>query len=183
MVMDAADPLAAQLYTVKGGAVVSVLDGLGITNGMCWSPQGDVFYLADSRRRVIWRFGFDADTGLLGPRQEFVRISGSAEPDGATVDAEGCLWSALWGGDCVVRYTPDGRIDRVLEVPVHQPTCVAFGGPDLDLLFVTSAKLGLVDPATGAGDVLVYNVGIKGLPESRFKPGNWPSFQEGGRGT
>ena len=95
-------------------------------------------------------------------------------PDGATVDEDGCVWSAHWGGACVVRYTPDGRIDRTIEVPATQPTCVCFGGADLDLLFVTSARENL-DAATlqgepHAGDVFVYRTGVKGLPEQEYLP-------------
>ncbi|MDR3527471.1 MAG: SMP-30/gluconolactonase/LRE family protein [Rhizomicrobium sp.] len=174
MVMDAADPLEAKLYAVQDGAIRTRLDSLGITNGLCWSPEGTALYLADSRRRIIWRYDFDVREGALGVCHEFARIDGFAEPDGACVDAEGYLWSAMWGGDCIVRYAPDGRIDRVLEVPVCQPTCVTFGGPNRELLFVTSARLGLSAAATGAGDVLVYNMKIRGLPESRFNLDNWP---------
>lgn len=183
MVMAAADPLEAKLYALQQGVLRTVLDGIGISNGIAFSPEGDRLYFADSRRRVIWRFAFDSATGTLGPREEFARIAGGAEPDGATVDADGCLWSALWGGHCVVRYTPDGRIDRVLEVPVRQPTCVTFGGPDLDLMFITSASLGLGEGPTGAGDVLVYNAGTKGLPESRFRIENWPPSSGEQRGA
>jgi sugar lactone lactonase YvrE len=174
MVMDAAEPLHAKLYAVQGGGVRTHLDSLGISNGICWNPDGTVFYLADSRRRIIWCFDFDERSGVLGARQEFARIAGPAEPDGACVDAEGYVWSAMWGGHCIVRYAPNGRIDRVLEVPVRQPTCVTFGGPNRELLFVTSARLGLCEPLRGAGDVLVYDTKIKGLPEGHFKIDDWP---------
>jgi Gluconolactonase len=174
MVQKPSYPHLARLYTLADGALHSPVDGLSIGNGLAFSPDSRVFYFADSLRHRIWCCDFDAATGRLGPRREFAVLADGVEPDGATVDADGCLWSAMWGGDCVVRYTPDGRIDKVIEVPVHQPSCVAFGGPDRDLLFVTSARLGLGEGATGAGDVLVYNVKIKGLPESRFKIENWP---------
>jgi sugar lactone lactonase YvrE len=89
------------------------------------------------------------------------------------VDEHGCVWSAQWGGSRVVRYTPDGKIDQILEVPVSQPTCVAFGGPDRDLLFVSSARDELsaaqLAQQPHAGDVLVYRIGFKGLPEPRFR--------------
>jgi len=174
MVTDAAAPSQAKLYAVQDGAIRTHLEGLGIANGICWSPESTVFYFADSRSRTIWCYDFDARNGALGARQEFARIDGPAEPDGACVDAEGYLWSAMWGGYCIVRYAPDGRIDRVLEVPVRQPTCVTFGGPNREFLFVTSAQLGLGDLPTGEGDVLVYNIGTQGLPESRFNIDGWP---------
>jgi len=174
MVTDPHGPAEARLYSVQGGTVRTHLDGLTVSNGICWSPDGDIFYFADSRRHIIWRYDFDAAAGVLGARREFARTGDDAEPDGACVDAEGCVWSAHWGASRVVRYTPGGRIDRVLEVPVRQPSCVTFGGPGLDRLFVTSARLGLAQPAPGAGDVLVYNVKARGLPESRCIIDGWP---------
>jgi sugar lactone lactonase YvrE len=143
----------AKLYSIDEGAVRSHLDGLAISNSIAFSPESDFFYFSDSRRGLLWRYDFDPVSGTLGARRELARVA--VEPDGACVDQDGCLWSAQWGGGCVVRYTPEGRVDYVLEVPVSQPSCVTFGGSDLDLLFVTSAKLGLKTPAPGAGDVLV----------------------------
>ncbi len=170
---------SASLYCVQDGAVRTYERGVAIANGICWSLDSSWFYFADSAQHVIWRYSFDSDTGAISGSQEFARISEPACPDGAVVDGEGYIWSAQWGGGRVVRFSPDGRIDRVLEIPVSQPTCVAFGGPDLDLLFVTSARIGLSREAlaaqTGAGDVFVYNVGVQGLPENRFKLGGWPA--------
>lgn len=178
MVEDPALARTAQLYCVDGEAH-SRAQGLSISNGICWSPDSAWFYFADSGRRIIWRYSFDATTGRISEPQEFARTTAPACPDGATVDAQGYVWSAQWGGGCVTRYAPDGRIDRVLELPVSQPTCVAFGGPNLDLLFVTTARVGLSADAlaaqTGAGDVLVYNVEVHGLPENRFHMGSWPA--------
>lgn len=168
MVEDHAEPHEAQLYCLADGRTSAHLDGIGIANGLCWSPDGTVCYFADTLEKTIWRFAFDRDCGVLSGREEFARISRGA-PDGATVDAEGFLWSAQWGGGCVTRYAPDGRIDRVLDVPAEQPTCVAFGGPGLDLLFVTSARTGLGRSQAGDGDLFMYNVGIRGLPECRFR--------------
>jgi L-arabinonolactonase len=165
----------ATLYCVNtDGVTVSHERGLRITNGLCTSPDGRRLYLADSPRSVIYRYALDPDTGTLSDRQVFARTSSGAYPDGANVDADGCMWSAQWGGSRVVRYTPDGRIDRTLEVPVSQPTCIAFGGPDRDLLFVSTARDGLSAQVLAAephaGDVLVYRVpGVRGLPEPRFR--------------
>jgi len=174
MVEDRTRPLEARLYCLAAGQIDTRERGIVIANGLCWSPDSRWCYFADSPRRTIWRYRFDGATGALGPRQEFARSSGAAVPDGAAVDAEGYLWSAQWGGGCIVRYAPDGRVDRVVEVPVAQPTCVTFGGADLDLMFVTSAHTGLDLPQTGAGDLFVYSVGVRGLPEARFKFGGWP---------
>lgn len=170
----------ACLYSVGDGAIRKREGGISIANSICWSPDGSSFYFADTLERVIRRYSFDPDTGAISNPQEFARMAEPAFPDGAATDRQGYIWSAQWGGGSVVRYSPDGRIDRILELPVCQPTCVAFGGPDLDLLFVTSARIGLSPEAlatqTGAGDVLVYNVGVQGLPENRFRLDLWPAY-------
>jgi L-arabinonolactonase len=163
----------ATLYCVNTqGATVEHQRGLRITNGICFSPDGGTLYLADSPRTVIYRYDLDRDTGTPHDRRVFAHTTGGAVPDGANVDEHGCIWSAQWGGSRIVRYTPDGKIDRELEVPVSQPTCVAFGGPDRSLLFVSSARDGLgaaeLAQQPHAGDVLVYRVGVRGLPEPRF---------------
>jgi sugar lactone lactonase YvrE len=162
----------AELYCVDAGRQVHASErGITISNAIAWSPDGSMFYFADSPSRSIWRYKVDGDE--ISEKRVFARTPPGVMPDGATVDAEGCLWNAQWGGRRVVRYSPDGRVDRVLELPVSQPTCVAFGGPRLDLLFVTSARIGLskeaLDREPSAGDVLVYNAGIVGLPENRFR--------------
>lgn len=179
MVEDPASPRAARLYCLQDGSIQTRVDGLSISNGICWSPDSAWFYFADSGKCTIWRYSFDAATGAISDPHVFAQTTDGACPDGATVDAEGHIWSAQWGGGCIVRYAPDGRIDRVLKVPVSQPTCVAFGGPNLDLLFVTTARVGLnrdeLGAQTGAGDVLVYNVQAQGLPENRFKMVGWPA--------
>ncbi len=162
----------AHLYCFDG-SVRLCESGVTILNGICWSPDGAWFYLADSAWNTIWRYAFSAVQGTISGRSIFATTPDRGSPDGSAVDAEGFVWNARWGAGCVVRYAPDGRIDRVLEVPVSHPTCVAFGGPQLDLLFVTSARQGLGGEAlsrqSGAGDVLVYNVNVTGLPEHRFR--------------
>jgi sugar lactone lactonase YvrE len=170
---EADGPSIAKLYRFDPRQCTTHLAGLGIANGLAFSADGRLCYFADSRARTIWRFAIDPDTGILSDRMVFARSPGAACPDGATVDSAGYLWSAQWGGGCVIRYAPDGRVDRILDVPVSQPTCVAFGGPNLDLLFVTSAQSGLKHSETGAGDLFVYNVGVRGIEESRFRIGTW----------
>lgn len=171
------DPLArpvGQLFSLDGLFTLNKWErGIGIANGLCWSPGSDCLYFADSARRIIYNYQFDADAGTISKREVFVNTRDGAFPDGADVDCDGCLWSAHWGAGQVVRYTSDGKTDRVLNVPASQPTCVTFGGPDFELLFITSAKGGLVDgnEETHAGDVFVYEVGVSGLPAGRFKRG------------
>lgn len=177
MVEDCAQPCEARLYCLSNGQVETHLRDIGIANGLCWSPDGRLCYFADSQAKTIWRFTVDVETGRLSDRREFAR-SPQGCPDGAAVDAEGFVWSAQWGAGCVVRYSPDGQIERILELPVSQPSCVAFGGVALDLLLVTSARHGLANPQCGAGDLFVYNVGIRGLPESRFKNDGCPKLRD-----
>ena len=163
----------ANLYCLdSAGRACRRESGITISNGICWSPDSTRFYFADSSRRTIWQYAFDAESGDISGRRVFTKTPDSASPDGANVDAEGFLWSAQWGAGRVVRYAPDGQIERFLEIPASRPSCVAFGGPDLDLLFVTTASEGLKEDMPGsqfsAGDVFVYSIGITGLPEGRF---------------
>jgi hypothetical protein len=117
-------------------------------------------------------FALDPETGEPGERRVFANVEGPGAPDGSAIDAEGYLWNAQWGGSKVVRYTPAGEIDTVLELPVAQPTCLCFGGAKLDLLFVSTAREGLDAAALRrqpqAGDVLVYRTGYLGLLERRY---------------
>ena len=174
--VEAGDPLIqpeGNLYCIDAEYKLTIHEsGIGISNGLCWSPESDRMYFADSCRRIIYSYDFETEPGTIDNRTIFVLTENGAFPDGADVDCDGCLWSAHWGSGKVVRYTPAGKTDIVLDLPVSQPTCVAFGGTDLGLLFVTSAQEGL-DKAElfrepDAGNVFVYQAGISGLPASRF---------------
>ncbi len=165
----------AALYrlTCSGGNIdgQKILTDLTISNGLCWSPSGDVLYHADSPKRTIHRFDVNQLTGELTNKRFFVKTDEGCFPDGSTVDAQGYLWNAQWGGSQVVRYTPTGEVDLVIKMPVSQPTCIAFGGPELNWLIVTTAKEGLakeqlvVEPE--AGDLFIYQLeGIKGMAEN-----------------
>ena len=162
-----------QLFcTERQGEVQCREEGILISNGICWSPNSERFFFADSPRHEIYAFDFDAVGGRLSNRRVFARTPEGVHPDGADVDEEGGLWSAQWGAGQVARYTPDGKVDRLLKVPASQPTCVAFGGPDLKHLFVTSARDGLNDAALDAqpqaGNVFVFETDVRGLPSARF---------------
>jgi len=171
----------AALYRIDhDGGLASVVGGLAISNGLCWSPDGRTMYHADSPRRTITAYDFDPDEGVPSAPRLFAETPPGAYPDGAAIDADGCLWSAQWGASRVVRYTPAGAIDRVIALPVSQPSCVAFAGADLNELTITTARDGLDASALTreplAGDVLVYRVAVSGLPEMRMKP--WPGEPE-----
>ncbi len=173
MVEDSGNPVSANLYCIEGrGAARCMVRDVRISNGLCMSPDGSLLYFADSPKRTISVYELIEPEGSLGARHLFAQTPEGSEPDGAAVDAEGCIWSAHWGAGSVVRYTPEGRIDQRLEVPASQPSCVCFGGPDLDLLFVTTARQGLdatrLKTEPHAGDVFVYRTGAQGLPEQEF---------------
>lgn len=144
----------------------------GVANSIAFSPDGATMYYADSPARTIWRVAYRAD-GSLGEPRVFVKIpEGEGFPDGSAVDADGGLWNARWRGHCVVRHDAEGRETARFALPVSQPTCPAFGGADLDQLFVTSARIGLKPDALArepeAGGVFVLQPGWRGLRESRF---------------
>lgn len=151
-----------------------VLSGITISNATCFSPAGDRLYFADTPTQEIGVFDLAVD-GTIANRRTFAQLSGEAYPDGADVDADGRVWNAEWGSGRVTAYEPDGSVHAQIDLPVSQSTCLAFGGPDLDLLFVTSASEGLDDDALAsepnAGDVLVYRTGIKGLTAPIFGSG------------
>ncbi|MBV1900155.1 MAG: SMP-30/gluconolactonase/LRE family protein [Kordiimonadaceae bacterium] len=149
------------------------MTGIGNPNTFAWSPDGTKFYTADSVRQVMWVHDFEPETGHLGVRREFFSLKGTdIIPDGSAVDTEGFLWNAQWNGWRVVRYAPDGTVDRIIEMPVACPTSCAFGGKGLDILYVTSARKGLSEEALktqpDAGALFALDVGIKGVPVTPF---------------
>ena len=154
--------------------ITQPLDGLQISNGLCWSPDGSIMYHADSAARQIHRYAYDEKTGQISDKQLFAETAEGIYPDGATVDAEGCVWSAQWGGRRIVRYHPNGEILSVLPVSVSQPSCVSFGGPNMDWLFITSASKELpknvLEIQPDAGNLLIYSTNIQGLKECFFSP-------------
>jgi len=165
---------SAQLYCLdRAGSLSAHASGIAISNGLCWSPDGGTLYFADSPKREIHAWDFDPATGQLGARRLFARTPVGAFPDGANVDSEGGVWSAHWGAGQVVRYTPQGRVDEAIAVAAPQPTCIAFGGPDLKLLCVSTARMGLsalqLAAAPRSGDVFIYELDIAGLAENRYE--------------
>lgn len=148
-------------------------EGFSTPNSLAWSPDNTRMYFADTFTRTIFTYAFDIDSGTISNRRVFAQIpEGAGAPDGSTVDEEGFLWNAIYGGWRLHRYAPDGRVDRVVELPISQPTSCAFGGPNLDILYVTSAtnRLSLEELSHQplAGRLLALNAGVKGLPEPYF---------------
>jgi sugar lactone lactonase YvrE len=152
---------------------VAQFNGLRTPNSLAWSPDGRIMYFADSRSQVIHAYPYEPATGELGAPRVFHTVEPPAIPDGATVDAAGFVWSALYGGSRVVRIAPNGRVDRTIELPVEQPTSCQFAGPDLDVLFITTARQRLTQEQLAqqplAGALLAADVGVRGLPETRYR--------------
>jgi L-arabinonolactonase len=147
------------------------LGGVAIANSICFSPDGGTMYYADSATGEIRCC--DYGTGVANPRVFAPADAAPGDPDGSTIDADGFLWSTRWGAGQVVRFAPDGSVDRVVTLAAPQPTCPAFGGPDLGVLYVTSAAVGMsadaLAAAPGSGGVFAHVPGVRGLPEERFQ--------------
>ena len=156
------------------GAAQRVLGGISVPNSTAFSPDDRTLYFADSRQRAIWAFDFDLAAGTIGNRRVFVELSEShGSPDGSCVDADGFLWNAEFAGGRIVRYAPDGRTDRVVELPVTCPTCCCFGGDALDTLYITTSTHRLTPEQKAAerfsgGLLAISNVGARGLSEAAF---------------
>ncbi|MDX1402519.1 MAG: SMP-30/gluconolactonase/LRE family protein [Kiloniellales bacterium] len=164
----------AALYRVDlDGSVTKVLSGGVVSNGLGWSPDGKTMYFTDSGVRTIYRFDFDMETGSIENRQRFAVVDcGEGIPDGLAVDSHGFVWSAHWDGWRVTRYDPEGRIERVLPMPVPHATSLAFGGESLNLLFITTARLALTGAdlrkAPNSGGLFLVEADVCGMPVNSF---------------
>lgn len=150
------------------------IDGIHISNGLSWSPDGSVLYFADSLPGEIYAFDFNRKTGELSNKQSFFTAPKGGSPDGAAVDADGNLWSAHWGLGKVFAINKNGQKMDTFSVPTKQPSCVSFGGEELNVLFVTSARDGLrpdeLENDPSAGNVFIYQTNYTGFPEQTYKP-------------
>ncbi len=154
-------------------SLTRVLDGFITPNGMAFSPDGRTMYLSDSHPsvQIVWAFDYDLSTGTPSNRRVFADMNSlPGRPDGAAIDADGCYWICGNDAGLVHRFTPAGKLDRSIAVPVSKPAMCAFGGPDLDTLFVTSIRPDGVDLASQplAGGVFALRPGVRGLPEPEF---------------
>jgi L-arabinonolactonase len=149
------------------------LGGVAIPNSICFSPDGSRMYYCDTTEGVIRCCDYGPGAGDVRNSRVFAEVSGNGGPDGSTVDSRGGVWNAQWGGACVVRYRPDGTVDRVIALPVSQPSCVCFGGSKLMRLYITTARdeltaEALETEAAAGGLFQVDAPEVRGLPESRF---------------
>lgn len=164
------------LYRIDAAHRIETLDrDLTIPNGIAFSPDGTTAYWADTfvKIRQVWRASCTAASGALGPKEPFVQIDEQrGRPDGAAIDEDGFYWvAAAWGWQ-LLRYAPDGRLDRAVRLPVQRPSKLAFGGPKLSTIFVTSISEGLGEDAEEtqplAGRLIALDLGIRGLPPRLF---------------
>lgn len=155
------------------GGVERLFGDVVVANGIAFAPDGGTMWFSDTRAFSTWAFDVDAAAGRLAKRRLFADYRATRDrPDGACVDAEGGVWTALFGGARIRRYTPDGRLDREIPVPVSNPTCLCLGGPDLRTLYLSTARKFLspeqLTAQPLAGSVLALQVDVPGLPEARF---------------
>ena len=153
------------------GLSAPVVSELVTQNGLAFSPDGSTMYLSDSHpsRRVVWAFDYDIADGVPRNRRVFADLTREVgRPDGAAVDADGCYWVCGNDGGYIYRYTPDGKLDRKLDVPMLKPAMCAFGGKDLDTLMVTSIPSGKPEDAEWGGAVVLLRPGVQGVAETPF---------------
>ena len=167
-------PCQGDLYRLAPDLSVATMDrGISLSNGLGWSPDDRFMYYADTGVGRVYRYAFDAEAGTVADRRVFVDATDlPGEPDGLTVDAEGGVWTAQFDGHCVLRFAPDGRLDRRIDLPVAKVTSVEFGGDDLATLYVTSASIGLSAEERRAqpeaGGLFALRPGVAGQASTRF---------------
>jgi len=171
--MDGRNASSALYRLDTNGSVQRMETGITISNGIGWSPDNRRMYYADSLHYSIYDYHFNLETGEISHRRVFAQVEPDfGVPDGLTMDSQGCIWVAFYDGWKVVRYHPDGSIADLIDMPVARPTCPAFGGAELDELYITTAIDGLsageLEKQPLAGNLFMVKPGVKGLPEPRF---------------
>lgn len=174
--MDDNETLASgRLYRFDSlASPVRVRSDVNLSNGLGWSPDGRLMYFVETLRRVIWVHDYDLASGEARNARVFVTVpDADGYADGMCVDSDGCIWLAHWGGARVTRLTPQGKVDRVVSLPVPQVASCAFGGAALDTLYVTTAAAGMDARALGeaplSGSLFAFKPGVKGLPVAAFR--------------
>ena len=158
------------LYRVRAdGQATEEKTGIGCSNTVCWSPDHRTFYFADSMRNVIWAYDYDPQSGAIANERPFFAGFDRGSPDGSAVDEQGRLWNCRFGGGCVVCVAPDGKIDRVVDLPVTHATTCAFGGPDLKTLFITTATIWTTESDRLAGSLFAIRTDVAGVDGSKAR--------------
>lgn len=151
-----------------------MFQGFVLPNSLCWSPDDRTLYFADTHNQMVWAFDYDIDDGVISNQRVFQDWTHQiGRPDGATVDVDGCVWTCMVASGQLIRLTPHGEVDQVIQLPVTNPTCPAFGGANLDTLFITSHSQRLPPDVHAreplAGALLSIRPGVQGLPEARYR--------------
>jgi sugar lactone lactonase YvrE len=158
-------------YGIDDGLTGPYVSELVTQNGLAWSPDGSTMYLSDSHpsRRMVWAFDYDTDTGTPYNRRVFADMGAlRGRPDGAAIDEDGCYWTCANDGGCLIRYTPEGKLDREIALPMAKPSMCTFGGHGLDTLLITSIGAGAPAGEPLAGSVLLVRPGVRGVVERCF---------------
>ena len=145
---------------------------IGVSNTIAWSPDNKKFYFTDTLTGMICSYDFNLEDGIISNKQDFASHE-RGYPDGSTVDSEGYLWSCRWGGSCVIRFNPQGKVDDIIELPVENITSCTFGGKNLQTLFITTARWGMskedIEKNSQAGGLYSIDLSVKGMPDNSFK--------------
>ena len=162
-----------EIFSLGVDGALRVIDrGICISNGPCWSPDDRTFYFSDSILNTIYAYEYDVETGAAENRRVFANtVELGGIPDGATVDRDGLMWMAICEGAKIVAFRPDGKVERIVEMPVKLPASVMFGGPELDLLYVTSidpAVMGRPNQPDDGHSFVIEGLGARGIAESRY---------------
>ena len=158
-----------KLYKVDINKKISIIEeGLGIPNTFVWSPDNNNFYFSDTLKGTILSYNFELENGELSNKKELASFN-RGHPDGSTIDTDGCIWNCRWGGSCIVRFTPNGQVDQIIEMPVENITNCIFGGQDMKTLFVTTASNEGKNKNELDGSLFSINLNYQGLEDNKSK--------------
>ena len=158
-----------KMYRVDTNRKISIIEeGLGIPNTFVWSPDNNNFYFSDTLKGTILSYNFELENGELSNKKELASFN-RGHPDGSTIDTDGCIWNCRWGGSCIVRFTPNGQVDQIIEMPVENITNCIFGGQDMKTLFVTTASNEGKNKNELDGSLFSINLNYQGLEDNKSK--------------
>ena len=158
-----------KLYKVDTNKKISIIEeGLGIPNTFVWSPDNNNFYFSDTLKGTILSYNFELENGELSNKKELASFN-RGHPDGSTIDTDGCIWNCRWGGSCIVRFTPNGQVDQIIEMPVENITNCIFGGQDMKTLFVTTASNEDKNKNELDGSLFSINLNYQGIEDNKSK--------------
>ena len=158
-----------KLYKVDINKKISIIEeGLGIPNTFVWSPDNNNFYFSDTLKGTILSYNFELENGELSNKKELASFN-RGHPDGSTIDTDGCIWNCRWGGSCIVRFTPNGQVDQIIEMPVENITNCIFGGKDMKTLFVTTASNEGKNKNELDGSLFSINLNYQGIEDNKSK--------------